>query len=196
MTSVRSNVTGIILAGGKSSRMGTDKGFVIWDGKPFIQHIIEALKLFVSEILIVSDYTQYDTLGYRRIKDVLPNEGPLSGLYSGLKQSKTEINLVLSCDVPFITEKLLSKLINTYEFENEAYVCVVDEKLMPLVALYQKRCKKVCLELLNKEERRMMTLLKSLNNVQYLKLDKEEAKEVRNINTPKDLKEIFEDKSH
>ncbi|MBJ7880411.1 molybdenum cofactor guanylyltransferase [Gelidibacter salicanalis] len=184
------NITGIILAGGKSSRMGMDKGFILWEGKPFVNHIIDALKPLAKDILIVSDHPQYDTLGYKRIKDILPEAGPLAGLYSGLSASKTELNVVLSCDVPLITSELLRALLLSYNKENDAVVCKVNDKLMPLVAIYTKKCEVMCLELLQQDERRMMQLIKKLNQVQFLSLNEFEANQVKNINSPTELKQI------
>ncbi|MDB4121430.1 NTP transferase domain-containing protein [bacterium] len=65
----RKDITGIILAGGKSSRMKTDKGFLLLNNKPFVQYSIDALKPFVSEIIIVTDDSKYDTLGLKRVND-------------------------------------------------------------------------------------------------------------------------------
>ena len=71
----KKHITGIILSGGKSSRMGTDKGFLVYDGKPFVQHSIEALKPLVSNIIIVSNDEDYDVFGFNRIQDVIKNRG-------------------------------------------------------------------------------------------------------------------------
>lgn len=186
----KNNITGIILAGGKSTRMGVDKGFVQWKGRPFVQHSIIALKPLVSKMIIVSDHSLYDRLSYKRVKDSIQGAGPLSGLYSGLKESETELNLVLSCDVPLITSNILEKLVAAYHKGVDAVVCSADDKIMPLVALYHKDCYKVCKALLDSGERRMMQLLDKLPNTRYVILKEIEAKNVRNINSPKDLKII------
>lgn len=186
----KKNITGIILAGGKSTRMGADKGFVLWKGKPFVQHSIIALKPLVSRLIIVSDHIGYDRLSYKRVTDSFPEAGPLSGLYSGLKASETELNLVLSCDVPLITSGILEKLVAGYDKGKAAVVCSADDRIMPLVALYHKNCYQICKVLLDSGERRMMRLLDKLPNTTYVLLDDSEAKNVRNINSPKDLKII------
>lgn len=186
----RSNITGLILAGGQSRRMGKDKGFVFFKEKPFIQYSIEALKPLVKNILIVSDHKQYEKLGHQCIKDIFAEAGPLSGLYSGLKESNTELNIVLSCDVPLITTKILKTLLMSYNKKDDAIVCKVNDKLMPLVAIYTKNCETACLELLQQKERRMMQLLKKLNQVQFLYLNKADANKVKNINSPIDLNDI------
>ena len=186
----KNNITGIILAGGKSSRMGRDKGFMHWQGKPFINHVIDALKPLVNTIIIVSDHVQYDGLGDKRIKDVFPETGPLSGLYSGLLQTDTDVNLVLSCDIPLISSEILTNLLKTYIKDQNAVVCKTNTRVMPLVALYNKNCKNTCKHLLDFNERRMMRLLETLNSVTYLILNEEQAQRVKNINTNKDLNDI------
>ncbi len=186
----KNNITGIILAGGKSTRMGLDKGFVLWKGKPFVQYSIIALKPLVSKMLIVSDHTLYDRLSYKRVKDSFQEAGPLSGLYSGLKESETELNLVLSCDVPLITSSVLEKLVAAYHNGVDAVICSADDKIMPLVALYHKNCYHVCKSLLDSGERRMMRLLDKLPTTRYIVLDDIEIKNVRNVNSLNDLRII------
>lgn len=101
----RKDITGIFLAGGKSSRMGTDKGFLKLNDKTFIEYSLAAMKPLVSQIMIVSNNTDYDKFNLKRVEDFINDAGPLAGLYSGLKAAKTEFNLVLSCDVPLVSKK-------------------------------------------------------------------------------------------
>lgn len=183
-------LTGIVLAGGKSSRMGTDKGFISWKGKPFINHSIDAVKPLVKNILIVSDHKQYESLGYKRIEDVFPEKGPLSGLYSGLLKSETQLNVVLSCDIPLISVEVVEILLSAYIEGTNAVVCKTDNKMMPLVALYSKNCIDRCQELLKNDERSMMQLLEKLDRVIYVSLNQQQAKQVKNINSSKDLNDI------
>ena len=186
----KANLTGIILAGGKSSRMGTDKGLILLEGKPFVNHIIDALKPLVKYIIIVSDHQQYDCLGYKRIEDVFPESGPLSGLYSGLLKSNSDLNLVLSCDIPLISSEILEELLKAHTQGTNAVVCKVNTRVMPLVSLYHKNSIDTCKVLLKNDELRMMHLLEMLDRVTYLALNKEQAKRVKNINNSKDLNDI------
>ncbi len=105
------DVTGIILAGGKSSRMGTDKGLQMLCGKPLISYAIQSLSGVCSSIIISSSSDAYKSFGYPVVADEFPGIGPMGGIYSALKQSKTEKNLVLSCDLPFVSEDLLSYIL-------------------------------------------------------------------------------------
>ncbi|MGA1226004.1 MAG: molybdenum cofactor guanylyltransferase [Tamlana sp.] len=183
------NITGIILAGGKSSRMGTDKGFLTLKGKPFIQHSIDALKPFTSDIIIVSNNSDYDVFGLKRIEDIIENEGPLAGIYSGLKHTKTDYNLILSCDIPLINSNILQKLIDAINDDSEVIQIESNGKTMPLIALYKKQCEQTFLEFLNKNERRLQLAI-SKCRMKNVVLNDEDTFFTKNINTPEQLKQV------
>jgi molybdopterin-guanine dinucleotide biosynthesis protein A len=183
------NITGVILAGGKSSRMGTDKGFLKLNGKLFIEHIIAALTPFVSEIIIVSNHPEYDNFKLKRVPDFVENAGPLAGVYSGLLASKTENNLVLSCDIPLINSEILAELVRQIDDVSEIIQIESNGKTMPLISVYNKSCKTVFSSLLNQGERRLRFAVNQCK-VKNIILKKEQEKWVSNINTPEQLKEI------
>ena len=182
-------ITGIILAGGKSSRMGQDKGFLKLKGKTFMSYIIEALKPIVSEIIIVSNNPDYDVFKLKRVADVMEGSGPLAGLYSGLLHSETENNIVLSCDVPLINTSVIKKLIEGFTSEVEVIQFESQGKTMPLVAMYKRHCMHPILKLLQTNERRLQFAIEQLE-VKTIKLNPELGKAVRNINTIRELKEL------
>ena len=191
----KSTITGIILAGGKSSRMGEDKGFLKLNGKTFMSSIIAALKPIVGEIIIVSNNSEYDVFNLKRFADSMEDSGPLAGLYSGLLHSETENNIVLSCDVPLISTSVLKKLLEGAPSEAEVIQFESEGKTMPLVAMYKKKCRHHFLKLLQTNERRLRFAIDQLD-VKTITLDSELGKTVRNINTIselKDLKHEFED---
>jgi molybdopterin-guanine dinucleotide biosynthesis protein A len=183
------SITGIILAGGKSSRMGQDKGFLKLKGETFMSYIIEALKPIVGEIIIVSNNPDYDIFKLKRVADVMEDSGPLAGLYAGLLHSETEKNIVLSCDVPLINTSVLKKLIEGFTSEVEVIQFESQGKTMPLVAMYKRHCMHPILKLLQTNERRLRFAIEQLE-VKTIKLDPELGKTVRNINTISELKEL------
>ena len=185
----KKDITGIILAGGKSSRMGTDKGFLKLNKKHFVQYSIEALQPLVSNIIIVSDNSDYDVFGYKRVNDVIKHTGPVSGIYSGLEASKTEYNLVLSCDIPLINSKLLQTLINGIDNTTEVIQIESHGKTMPLIALYKKQCKNAFYKLLQSGERRLRIVVNNCH-VKNISLDLEDDIYTKNINTKEELKQI------
>lgn len=182
-------ITGIVLAGGKSSRMGTDKGFLMLNNKPFVQYSIDALKPLVSEIIIVSDNPDYDVFGYKRIADAIKDSGPISGICSGLQASKNVYNLVLSCDIPLITSEVLKKLIDAIDDTSEIIQAESNGKSMPLVAVYKKSIAYIFYKFLQEDERRLRVAIKSCQ-FKNVVLDKALENTTMNINTKEEFKQI------
>ena len=153
-------ITGIILAGGKSTRMGTDKGLISYKNKTFVEHILSAIQPFVDEIIIISNLNSYDKFELKRYDDLIKNAGPLAGIYTGLYYSNTENNLVVSCDVPLINKKILQKLIAQINNTSEVIQLKSNGKNMPLIAIYKKKCEAIFLEELKQEQRKVQKAIK------------------------------------
>ncbi|MGC1205970.1 MAG: molybdenum cofactor guanylyltransferase [Flavobacteriaceae bacterium] len=185
----KKNITGIILAGGKSSRMATDKGFLLLNGKPFVQYSIDALKPLVSEIMIVSDNQDYDIFGLKRINDITKNAGPVAGIYSGLEASSNEYNLILSCDIPLISSEILQQLIDNIDNESQIIQVESQGKSMPLIALYKKELASTFDTFLKNEERRLRIVIKSCKSKNII-LEKEHEFSTMNVNTQNELKAL------
>jgi len=189
------NITGILLAGGKSSRMGTDKGFLNLHGSTFAERIIKTMKPFVGEIIIVSNNSNYDAFKHKRVEDSIENSGPLAGLYTGLSHSETPYNLVLSCDIPYIHGNVLSQLIEGFDDTLDAIQIESEGKTMPLVAIYKKQCLHRCLELLLNGERRLQVAVEGFKT-KTIPLDPSLEKYVKNINTMEEFKAIENGVAH
>ena len=101
----KKSLAAIILAGGRSSRMGTEKGLMPFRGKPMIRHIIDLLQsLDINPIQIITQHGAYEQFELPCYPDLIQNKGPLGGIYSGLVHSTATKNLVLGCDMPFLTK--------------------------------------------------------------------------------------------
>lgn len=185
----KKNITGIVLAGGKSSRMGTDKGFLKLNGKPFVQYSLDALKPLVSEIIIVSDDINYDTFGLKRINDITKNAGPVAGICAGLEASSTDYNLILSCDIPLINSNILLQLIESIDDTSEIIQIESKGKTMPLIALYHKSCKDKFSKLLKEDERRLRIAINTCKTKNII-LKNENTMFTTNVNTKEELKLI------
>lgn len=182
-------INGIILAGGKSSRMGRDKGLTLFRGKPMLQYAIDALKPLVNEIYIVSNHAQHGWPGITLVADRIPDAGPLAGLYSGLVESTSELNLVLACDTPLVNTLLMQYLLEHYNGNDLALQVTVAGKSMPLIGLYHKSCATSCLALLQNDERRLRKLAAHIPT-QWLPLPKELAGLAQNINDLESLEKL------
>lgn len=113
----KNEITGIVLSGGKSKRLGTEKGLAIYGGKPLVTYSIAALKPLCGEILLSAnnELESYRQFGLKIVQDEVEGIGPMGGLLACLKQSQTRYNLVLSCDIPFVESELLSYLLSQIE---------------------------------------------------------------------------------
>ncbi len=184
------NFTGIILAGGKSQRMGTDKGLLPLNGKPFITHIYEAMKpVFGDNIVVVSSNADYDAFGYQRIEDLISDKGPVGGLYTALKQSKTKFNLVLSVDVPLVTTELLQWLVDNHDDSYLITQVQVDDKVSPLVAVYDRALRTLLGEHMAGNQLKLRDVIAEVNP-QTLIVPVKWSEQLQNINTEEDYKKI------
>jgi molybdenum cofactor guanylyltransferase len=131
-------LTGIVLAGGKSSRMGTDKGLLDYKGKKLVEYSFDLLSNYCNELIISTNNPEYKQFGITTVTDEFPEKGPAGGIFSALKKSSTDWNLVLACDMPFLNryfiDALLSKLGNC-----SGVVPLHDGLCEPLAAVYHKR---------------------------------------------------------
>jgi molybdopterin-guanine dinucleotide biosynthesis protein A len=183
----KENITGIVLAGGKSSRMGEDKGIMEFDGKKMVKHILDALAPVVDEIIIIANNNHYNDFGYPVYEDIIKDCGPMGGIYTGLTRSNTMKNIVLSCDMPFIKSKMVSYII-AESGDYEITVPKHENKLEPLCAIYSKKCADKLKGLLERKEWKMQEALQYFNT-QQLRFSgaKEIEKNFININTLQDF---------
>ncbi|MDX5325514.1 MAG: molybdenum cofactor guanylyltransferase [Bacteroidota bacterium] len=182
-------ITGIVLSGGKSVRMGMDKALIEWNGKSFMKHVIDAMTPLVREMIIVSDDPGHQIEGIPRIPDIMPSAGPLAGICTGLEHSLSEFNLILSCDIPLIDTETLRLLLDPIDTKTDMVLLSDGKRSMPLIALYRKRCLQPALDLLHSGKRRMMDLTERLN-CQTILVPKEDRFRIQNINSPIDLNAI------
>jgi len=137
---IASAIGAIILAGGKSRRFGSDKALSLFRGEPLIQSVINTVREITDNIIIISNSPEkYDFLPFSVFADLIPGCGPLGGIYTGLYYSNHEKNLVLPCDMPFVTTEVLNHLvINTNG--NDITVPYHQNLLEPLCAVYSRAC--------------------------------------------------------
>jgi molybdopterin-guanine dinucleotide biosynthesis protein A len=184
-------ITGIILAGGKSQRMGTDKGLLLLNDKPFISHIYDALKPIVGDnIVVVSSNADYDTFGYKRIEDLIADKGPVGGLYTALKQSKTKLNLVLSVDVPLVSTELLEWLVQNHDDSYLITQVQANEKVSPLIAVYDRAMRILLGEHLAGNQLKLRDLIDEVSH-NTITIPQKWIDQVQNINTDQEYKKIL-----
>lgn len=152
--------TGIVLAGGKSSRMGSDKGLMLLNGIPMVAHTINQLRPCVDELILIANKAAYAQFGYRLVPDLVEAVGPVGGIYTGLTASSTELNFFVSCDMPFITSAAIRYLINRHE-EADISFASLENQMQPLFGLYSKSCLTIFSENIQKEQYKLQALVKA-----------------------------------
>jgi molybdopterin-guanine dinucleotide biosynthesis protein A len=187
-------ITGIILAGGKSARMGFDKGMAKLNGKPMVAWVIAALQGVCNHIIIISNTENYEQLGYPVYADLYKNAGPLGGIFTGLTHTSSEYNLVAACDMPFINTDIFNLLLK-FASNHSIVVPSVNSRFEPLCAFYHKDTRHKMEELLLQKIWKMQEVIREFT---YKEIKVEDllpdTHMFANINTPSELKQISADK--
>ncbi len=180
-----------ILCGGKSSRMKTEKGLVDFCGKSFIQYILEGVSLLSENIFLVTSNTDYKKFGYELVKDIYPGKGPLGGIYTALKHTSTEKNLILSCDIPLINQEIIEKLItkSAQKYAEISYLADAENNF-PLIGIYEKHLMRALEFNLQHNELRVQQFIRS-RYARKINVAAEEAKFLKNINTQAELASLI-----
>lgn len=134
-------VSGVILAGGASRRMGRDKALLDLGGRPLIAVVAERLRAVVGEVIICADQVErYAPFADRCVPDVYPGVGTLGGLHAGLAAAAHEWAIVVGCDMPFIRPALLAWFVAAAANSDLAILRHPDGRVEPLHAVYHRRC--------------------------------------------------------
>jgi molybdopterin-guanine dinucleotide biosynthesis protein A len=186
-------VSAIILAGGKNTRIGRNKAFIqLSTGETILQNAINILRPIFPEIIIVTNRKEaYQNFDVSVVEDLIKESGPLGGIFTGLCHSTSKHNFVVACDMPFIQPgviRLLLKEIGTCD----VVIPDVDGDVEPLFAVYSKKCIPAMFEHLQKQNLKMREILSKL---QVKKIGAEEIDRLDpehlsffNINTEEDLR--------
>ncbi len=186
------NVTGILLAGGKSSRMGKDKALIKYGNETFMSNSLKKLHKLFDEVIVVADNIEkYNIENAKIIQDIYPKMGPMGGIHAALKEAKNDWIFVIPCDMP-MWEPFLVEEILKHRLDYDIVVPLINDHMEPLFALYKKTCIPSLEVCLNNNIIKVLELY-PLVKTNYLELEKvsnevEQCdKNFFNINTPQDL---------
>ena len=186
--------TGIILAGGKSLRMGQDKALLPLGKQLMVEEVLTSLRAKSAEIIVIANKVQeFSFLKVPVFPDIIPERGPLGGIYTGLVKSKTFHNLFVACDMPFLNQDLVKFMLE----EVCDYDVVIPEhngKLEPLCAVYSKNCIKPIEKELHKNN---LKITDFLTEVKVRRINEKEIAKFNlrglsfvNVNTPEDYNRL------
>lgn len=192
---VKNAFTGVILAGGKNSRMQTPKAFLEVNGQRLIDHSLSIFKKIFSEIIIVTNnaeaYLEFTEAVL--VADIYKNKGPLGGVHAGLFFASHPHAFITACDMPFLNENFIHYLLEQVQ-DDDIVVPQSSDGLQPLHAVYSRRClpaieKRLVSDHLKIDGFYKDMRVRKISEDQIARFGSEESL-FKNINTPQDLKTI------
>lgn len=191
----KGDITGIVLAGGRSSRVGMDKPLLKIGGRYLFELVIENISRFVNSLIIVTNKDRFTLMraeisSVKIVSDIYPGKGPLGGIYTGLWYSETAYNFITACDTPFLNIDLAKYLIGK-SASFDAVVPRLGKMIQPLQGVYSKACLPSIESLLQQDKLQVIRLFELVNTlfVTEHKIDTFDPGHLSffNINTHKDL---------
>lgn len=177
-----------ITAGGKSSRMGQDKGLMKIAGKPMILHLTDRLAENHFCFKLIANSEKYKQYGFQSIKDDIPEKGPMGALYTALHHTDKEYILLIGCDTPFIPIEAIRYLI-TKAKPNAITQSIIHNKTNPLLAIYHHSIKPTVIKSIQENKLKMQDLISNSENL-LIKMDEiinQYPNDFFNFNEPKDI---------
>ena len=185
MCRIKHNITGVVLAGGESSRMGEEKSILLFKEQALIQYSLDALKPFCKAILISTNKEIHNKFLYKTIGDFHSKIGPIAGIYSALRYSDTDFVMILPCDSPMVKPEFVKYLISEINKDTKAIVPQYANHLEPLFAIYHKSILSVIEEQISNKDYKLVHLLDKIN---AKVIEVQDRSCFVNINTPEDYK--------
>jgi molybdenum cofactor guanylyltransferase len=183
-------ISGILLAGGKSSRMGSNKAFLRFKKRYLFEFPLSLLQEYCDDIIISASLESFESYNYKLVPDLIPDLGPMGGLYSCLPKIKHDRALILSCDIPFITKDYCEYLISG----SEKYEIIVGQNKNgypePLAGIYSARVMDKLIAQVENKNYKMSDLISSCD-AQIFSIQKAGFNQqiFMNINTKEDFEE-------
>lgn len=190
-------ITGVILAGGASSRMGENKALLQVHGEPMILSTYRVMASLFPELLVVTNRPElFDFLPCRKVQDIYPGFGPLAGIHAALSASRNDRAFVVACDMPTLSPALINELCS---MPNDLDVVIPETAggLEPLHSVYSRRCIPTMEEMLLKGEYRILSFFEKVRirlvPRERIALLDPAYSSFSNINTPGDYGKLLTD---
>jgi len=185
---LREDATAILMAGGCSRRMGTDKSMLPVAGRPMVEHICQQLRgTFAKVVISANDAEKFAFLNLDVVADRIPGQGPLMGIASALEVSDSELNLVVACDIPQIPLPFVRRMLAEAGQADVVIPVTADGKEQPLFAVYRRSVRRCMNEALAQGERRISHIYGRCK-VRFMEL--EDAGWFANLNTMADYRKF------
>ena len=192
-------MTGVILAGGESTRMGKNKAFIEIKGLSIIDRTISLFKEIFDDVLLVTNTPlDYIHLNVRIVTDIIPGKGSLGGIYSGLFFSPSPKAFFVGCDMPFLDRRVIQYFLSLVETA-DIVVQRTRDYWQPLHAIYPRKLLKPIERLLQHGELKIIKLIQAYRGMKVREVTSEELAPfdpdlhtLSNVNTPEELRKLME----
>lgn len=181
---------GFVAAGGRSSRMGSDKAWLEIGGRPMIEHVIAALASVTTSLAIIANSPEYGRLGFPVFADTHKNIGPLEAIRAALSNAVSRRIVMVGCDLPFVSSDLFKFLLSVPGVDQVVVPIGPDGKLEPMCSIYWRETLPAITELIKRGERKISLLFErvptrfvSFDEIRHLKGSESFFE---NVNTPAD----------
>jgi molybdopterin-guanine dinucleotide biosynthesis protein A len=185
------NLLGVVLAGGKSSRMGEDKGLIEFKGRPLMEYALDLLQPLSDEIVISANHPEYSRFGYQTIPDIIQGIGPLGGMFSVMDRLKAVSYFFISCDQPYVNSELGKLLLQNRENAEIIVPVHSNGKVEPLYGVYSFTVLQTIIKHIEAGNYKLMNLLETCNTRYFDVPEKIILRQpglFKNVNTPDELK--------
>jgi molybdopterin-guanine dinucleotide biosynthesis protein A len=186
-------VTGVLLAGGKSRRMGEDKRYLVMGGETLLERGLGVLRSVFQEVLVVIAQDSPPVgVDAKVVRDLVPECGSLGGLYTGLMQATTPCIFVVACDMPFLDQAVIAQF-TSRRATADIVMAKLAARLHPMHALYGKRCLPVLEQMIQARQLKIQEVVSHASlRVQYvtetdLSSIDPSGRSFQNVNTPADF---------
>ncbi len=190
-------VSGVVLAGGKSSRYGRNKALVDVDGMPLVSRVLRVIEPLFSSVLLITNTPEiYAFLNLPMIEDKIKGLGPLGGIFTGLEAISDNAGFFVACDMPFLNAGLI-RYLTSVRRDFDVVVPTFEGKFEALHAVYSKGCLAEIERLIHKGVYQTIQLFQSVN-VRYvaeneIRIFDPDLKSFSNINRPEELQKMKRD---
>ena len=185
-------ISGVILAGGLSTRFGSNKALAIVNGKPLIQNVADLMSSLFAECLLVTNTPEeYEFLSLPMTSDRYKGSGPLAGIHAALQEVSEPRVFVVACDMPNLSPELISYICRINEQQYDAIIPMLEKGQEPLFGIYHKRALPVIDKCLQQNACQIISVLEGLR---VRRISEQEVISItdnlncfKNINRPADL---------
>lgn len=189
MSSYLNNITGVVLAGGRSSRFGSNKAFAVFQETPFIQRILYIMATVFSDLLLVTNTPEaYRHLSFQIVSDHRPYQGPMGGIATALRVTSHPLIFVVGCDMPLIRSMQIREIAGQGQ-DFSAVLATRQGQREFLFGLYSKELLPRMEEFLNAGRLSLKEFFADLPGVLWVPV---EGEGTSNVNTPQDLRDLEE----